>query len=152
MITNARVLQADWVPREIVHRNPEKNRLRDALAPVVDGGRPEHVLITGPSGAGKTCLARYSLQEIAEQRLGVTAAHVDCWAASRPFRVLVELLDAVAPTRCIHRTTARGALDRSADTDTPRLVAREEVGQGRVGDVHPGSTQGLPAVVGAVPE
>jgi hypothetical protein len=40
MIPNARVLQADWVLREIVHRNPEQNRLRDALAPVVDGGRP----------------------------------------------------------------------------------------------------------------
>jgi hypothetical protein len=81
----------------------------------------------------------------------VATEHVDRRAASRPFRVLVELLDAVAPTRCIHRTTAGGALDRSADTDTPRLVAREEVGRGRVGDVHPGSTQDLPAVVGAVP-
>jgi len=39
MIPNARVLQAEWVPREIVHRNPEQNRLRAALAPVVDGGR-----------------------------------------------------------------------------------------------------------------
>ncbi len=150
MITNARVLQADWVPRKIVHRNPEKNRLRDALVPVPDDSWPEHVRIT-VSGAGETRPTRHSLQEIAERHLGVATEHVDRRAASRPFRVLVELLDAVAPTRCIHRTTARGALDRSADTDTPRLVAREEVGRGRVGDVHPGSTQDLPAVVGAVP-
>jgi cell division control protein 6 len=131
MITNARVLQADWVPREIVHRNPEKNRLRDALAPVVDGGRPEHVLITGPSGAGKTCLARYSLQEIEEQRLDIATKHVDCWAASRPFRVLLQVLDEVAPTHDIHRTTARDAmLARLRDAvDDPYLVVLDEVDQ-----------------------
>jgi Cdc6-like AAA superfamily ATPase len=86
MITNARVLQADWVPREIVHRNAAKNRLRDALAPIVDGGQPEHVLITGPGRRGD--LSR----EVEEQRLGIHTTHVDCWAASRPFRVLLALL------------------------------------------------------------
>jgi Cdc6-like AAA superfamily ATPase len=58
MIPNARVLEADWVPREIVHCNPEQNRLRDALVPVVDGEPPEHVLITGASGAERAHLTR----------------------------------------------------------------------------------------------
>jgi cell division control protein 6 len=130
MITNARVLQADWVPREIVHRNPEKNLLQTALQPVADGGRPEDALITGPSGAGKTCLARYSLQQIEEERLDIHTKHVDCWAASKPFRVLLELLDPVAPTHDIHRTTARDTmLSRLRDVDAPYLVVLDEADQ-----------------------
>jgi hypothetical protein len=47
MIPNARVLQADWVPAEIVHRTLEQNRLRDVLALVVDGGRSGCALSPG---------------------------------------------------------------------------------------------------------
>lgn len=130
MITNARVLQTDWVPAEVVHRNVEKNRLRDALQPVVDGGRPEHALLSGPSGVGKTCLARYSLQEVEEQRLGIHTQHVDCWNAARPYRVLLELLNPVAPTHDIHRSTARDTmLSRLREVEEPYLVVLDEVDQ-----------------------
>jgi len=130
MITNARVLQTDWVPTEVVHRNQEKNRLRDALQPVVNDGRPEDVLLTGPSGAGKTCLARYSLQQVEEQRLGIHTQHVDCWSAARPYRVLLELLDPVAPTHDIHRSTARDTmLERLRDIEQPYLVVLDEIDQ-----------------------
>ena len=64
MIQDARVLQDDHLPREIVHRHEEMNQIAGALEPVVDGDTPQDTLLTGPSGAGKTCIARATLNEL----------------------------------------------------------------------------------------
>ena len=50
MITDARVLQAEFVPQEIEHRDAEVNYLSSAFEPIVEGDRGEHTLIFGPSG------------------------------------------------------------------------------------------------------
>lgn len=39
MIRDARVLQDDFIPTEVKHRDPEVNRISDALAPCVSRGR-----------------------------------------------------------------------------------------------------------------
>ncbi|WP_255197749.1 Cdc6/Cdc18 family protein [Halorarius litoreus] len=130
MLHNARALDADWVPGDIVHRNVEKNRLRDALEPVLDGEKPQDLLIDGPSGAGKTCLARYTTERLQEQALGVETKHVDCWNHSKRFRVLLDLLDGVAPTHDIHRNTPQDEMLARLETlDRPYVVILDEVDQ-----------------------
>lgn len=130
MLHNARVLDADWVPGDVVHRNAEKNRLRDALQPVIDGERPQDVLIDGPSGAGKTCLARYTTAKLEEQALDVRTQYIDCWNHSKRFRVLLDLLDGVGPTYDVHRNTPHDELlSRLEDLDSPYVVILDEVDQ-----------------------
>jgi cell division control protein 6 len=130
MITNARVLQSEWVPREIVHRNTEKNGMRNALKPAVEGDLPQDLFLTGPSGAGKTCLARYTLAKLEEESLDITTQYVDCWTHGKRFRVLLDLLDAVGPTHDIHRSTPHDEmLARLEDLDHPYVVILDEVDQ-----------------------
>ena len=130
MIRDARVLQDDHLPREIVHRHEEMNRLAAALSPVVDGDRPQHALLTGPSGAGKTCIARATLDRLQEQVLDVRTAHVDCWLHTGDFRVLYELLESIGTTYDIHRSTPRDELlDRLEAVDRPFLIVLDEADQ-----------------------
>lgn len=130
MLHNARVLDADWVPGDVVHRNAEKNRLRDALQPVLDDEPPTDVIIDGPSGAGKTCLARYTAAKLTEQTLDVHTQYVDCWNHSNRFRVLLDLLDGVGPTHDIHRNTPHDELlARLEELDTPYVVILDEADQ-----------------------
>jgi orc1/cdc6 family replication initiation protein len=129
MIRDARVLQDDFLPQEVVHRHEEMNRLSAALDPVVDGGRPEDALVVGPSGAGKTCLARYAVSEL-EREADVETQYVDCWQHSSRFRILYRILEGVAPTYDIHRSTPRDELlQRIEGLETPYVVILDEVDQ-----------------------
>ncbi|OIB57307.1 hypothetical protein BBD46_02115 [Natrialba sp. SSL1] len=58
MITDARVLQPEFIPREVQHRDAEVNYLSNVLNPITNGGRADPALLHGPSGVGKTCIAQ----------------------------------------------------------------------------------------------
>ncbi|MFC7177908.1 AAA family ATPase [Halosegnis marinus] len=124
------MLDADWVPGDVVHRNAEKNRLRNALEPVVEGDVPQDTLIEGPSGAGKTCLARFTTAKLEEQALGVQTQYIDCWNHSKRFRVLLDLLDGIGPTHQIRRNTPQDEMLRQLEElAEPYVVILDEVDQ-----------------------
>lgn len=130
MIWNARVLQDDFLPKEVVHRHTQMNRIAAALEPVVEGDKPQNAFLTGPSGAGKTCIARYSLDRLQEQLLDVDTHYVDCWQHSNRFRVLYKILEGVGTTYDIHRSTPHDEmLERIEGRDTPYIVILDEVDQ-----------------------
>ncbi len=130
MIQNAQVLQDDFLPNDVVHRHTQMNRLAGALKPVVDGDKPQDAFLVGPSGAGKTCIARYSLDQLHEQLLEVDTHYVDCWQHSNRFRVLYKILEGVGTTYDIHRSTPHDEmLTRLEDLDTPYIVVLDEVDQ-----------------------
>ena len=73
MIRDAQVLQPEFVPGDIVHRTSEVNGLSAALDPVTRGKQGETTLLHGPSGVGKTCIARYMTDKLHESVLTATA-------------------------------------------------------------------------------
>uniref|UniRef100_UPI00300EE657 Cdc6/Cdc18 family protein n=1 Tax=Halovenus sp. HT40 TaxID=3126691 RepID=UPI00300EE657 len=101
-----------------------------ALEPVVEGDRPQHALLTGPSGAGKTCIARATLDRLQEQVLDVHTAHVDCWLHPNDFRILYKLLETLGNTYDIHRSTPHDELfERLSEIDKPFLIVLDEADQ-----------------------
>lgn len=132
MITNARVLQEDFVPADVEHRHEEIDRLSSALAPLLDGDPPETPLLFGPTGVGKTCVARYTLERLREQLLDVRTTYVNCWQHHSRFRLLLELLDEVGDTYDVHRqsTPHDALLERIESHDErPYVVVLDEVDQ-----------------------
>ena len=73
MITRPDVFDDEHLPRHLLHREGAVETLTRAWAPVRHGDRADDVLLHGPSGVGKTALARHTLQ-----RLDVHTAHVRC--------------------------------------------------------------------------
>lgn len=132
MIRDARALKDDFLPKEVRHRDREVDQLTGALEPVVRGEDPENSFLFGPTGAGKTCIARYTLQKLQQEVLDVDIAYVNCWQDYNRFRVLYSLLEEVNQTMDVHRksTPKDELIQRLRDyAEDPYIVILDEVDQ-----------------------
>ncbi|WP_158059576.1 Cdc6/Cdc18 family protein [Halorussus halophilus] len=124
MITDARVLRAGFVPREVEHRDAEVTHLTEILAPLTDGNPADTTLLLGPSGVGKTCLAKYTAEQLRQEVLDVEYQYVNCWQNFSEFRTLYRILEGLGKTVDIHRqSTPRDELfERLRRYDGPPCV------------------------------
>jgi orc1/cdc6 family replication initiation protein len=133
MITNARVLQQEFIPGEVKHRDAEVSHLSDTLRPLSTGnGRPTPSFLCGPSGAGKTCIARYTVTQLRENVVDLNHQYVNCWEDYSRFKTLYRILDGINQTIDIHRqsTPRDELLDRLRTYDGPHyVVILDEVDQ-----------------------
>lgn len=133
MITNARVLQQKFIPGEVKHRDAEVSHLSDTLRPLNTGdGRPTPSFLYGPSGAGKTCIARYTVNQLRENVVELNHQYVNCWENYSRFKTLYRILDGINQTIDIHRqsTPRDELLDRLRAYDGPHyVVILDEVDQ-----------------------
>jgi orc1/cdc6 family replication initiation protein len=132
VIRDARVLQPEFIPNEVAHRDAEVNHLSRTLDPLTDGDPPETPLLLGPSGTGKTCIARFTVDRLRETMLEIEYQYVNCWQDYTRFRLLYRLLDGVGRTLDVHRrsTPKDELLDRLHAYDgEPYVVILDEVDQ-----------------------
>lgn len=132
MITDARVLKNEFVPNEVQHRNAETNHLSAALEPCLAGEPAQDAFLTGPTGAGKTCIAKFAVGRLHEQVLDLRHAYVNCWQANNRFRILYRVLQELGRSADIPRqgTPTDELLDRlDEDTGTPTVVVLDEIDQ-----------------------
>jgi orc1/cdc6 family replication initiation protein len=139
MITDARVLQPEFIPGEVKHRDAEVSHLSDTLRPIAtNDGRPTSSFLYGPSGAGKTCIARHTVTQLRENVVDLNYQYVNCWEKYSRFKTLYEVLDGINKTLDIHRqsTPRDELLDRLRDYDGPHyVVILDEVDQLQDNDV-----------------
>ncbi|ACM58750.1 orc1/cdc6 family replication initiation protein [Halorubrum lacusprofundi ATCC 49239] len=132
MITDARVLQPEFVPNDVKHRSAEVSHLSDTLRPIVDGERATNSLLYGPSGAGKTCIAQFTIEQLRENVVDLNYQYVNCWEDHTRFKTLYRLLDGIESTFDIHRqsTPKDELLERLRAYDgPPYVVILDEVDQ-----------------------
>lgn len=132
MITDARVLKNEFVPNEVQHRNAETNHLSAALEPCIEGNPAQDAFLTGPTGAGKTCIAKFTIDRLHEQVLDLRHAYINCWQANNRFRILYHVLQELGKSADIPRqgTPTDELLGRlEEDTKIPTIVILDEIDQ-----------------------
>lgn len=137
MIRDARVLQAEFIPKEVVHRDQEINQLSKALNPVTDGNNADDTFLFGPSGAGKTCITKHAMEKLREVVLEFNHCYINCWGKTK-FKILNELLEEINQAYDIHRnsTPTDELVDRIDSYDGPPYIAiLDEVDQIKSEDV-----------------
>jgi orc1/cdc6 family replication initiation protein len=103
MIADARVLQPEFVPNDVIHRDAEINHLSSALRPLTDGDPAETAFLSGPPGTGKTCIAQFTLEKLRESVLNLNTQYVNCWEDYSRFKTLYRVLEGIEKTIDIHR-------------------------------------------------
>ena len=73
MMIDRRYFLPDHLPRSLPHRDAEQKDFAEALRPAIEGHRADDVLLSGPSGVGKTVLARCMVNKLQHH----TGAHFD---------------------------------------------------------------------------
>ncbi|MCU4717922.1 Cdc6/Cdc18 family protein [Halapricum hydrolyticum] len=132
MITDARVLQSEFIPREVQHRDAEVNYLSSVLDPITHGQRADPALLHGPSGAGKTCIAQFLVEQLRGEVVDLNYQYVNCWEDHSRFKALYRLLDGIGQTVDVHRqsTPKDVLLERLRESEnTPYVVILDEVDQ-----------------------
>ncbi|WP_254832864.1 Cdc6/Cdc18 family protein [Haloglomus salinum] len=132
MIGDARVLQPEFVPREVEHRDGEVDALTNALDPITRGESGETAFLFGPSGTGKTCIAQYTVERLREQVVDIEYQYVNCWRDYTRYRALYRILEGIEGTLDIHRqSTPTDELSERLRSynGSPYVVVLDEVDQ-----------------------
>ena len=82
LFTNKKIIQSNYTPEEIPHRDKEIDAVANILAPAIRLERPSNIFIYGKTGTGKTLTVRYvlnRLQSICEKKLiPVKFVYINC--------------------------------------------------------------------------
>jgi len=146
MLRDGTVFDDNHLPREIVGRNSQMNEVTDALAPIEDGFRAENCYLFGPSGAGKTTVARAAVRELRREVLEVPTGYVNCWKESTRSGVLERAAKDLAGAAVPKNAPARDLIDKlQSSLNSPSVIVLDEVDQlrdpGTLYDLH--SIRGL---------
>jgi len=128
MITDARALRPEQVPQDLHHREGQI----DHLSTVLDStgtARSEDVCIFGPSGAGKTTIAKHTLGLLEREALHVRWGYVNCMSESTPSAALHRLLRDAGIGADLRRegTHKAAAIDRLRECDEQVICVIDEV-------------------------
>ena len=90
MLKDPGVFDIAWVPGDLRHREDELQTLANSLKRHPHAHTPLRII--GPSGAGKTAVVRFALDDMDANSRGVQTAYVDAWDQRRSNRTLYSLL------------------------------------------------------------
>ena len=63
---NKKVLQSNYTPEEVVHREEQIHQVANILAPCLKGEKPSNLFIYGKTGTGKTLSIKHTTNSLLE--------------------------------------------------------------------------------------
>ena len=98
LFLNKRVLQANYTPSKILHRDEEINQIANVLAPALRMEKPSNLFIYGKTGTGKTVSVKYTVNSIIEvankNNISLKSIYVNCKlkkVADTEYRLIAQL-------------------------------------------------------------
>ncbi|MCX6773247.1 MAG: AAA family ATPase [Candidatus Micrarchaeota archaeon] len=106
------VLTPDFLPDEMPGREREIRELVYCLQPASENKQPEHALLTGPPGTGKTSSSRHVLKQLSEYSQRPLTIYINCWEYSSRFAIFSFLSAAIGEPMPRRGIAADEVMDR----------------------------------------
>lgn len=98
LFLNKKVLQSNYTPETIPHREDQIHNVANILAPILRQEKPSNLFIYGKTGTGKTLVTQYVTQQIQnvakEQNIPIQVVYVNCKlkrVADTEYRIITQL-------------------------------------------------------------
>lgn len=98
LFENKSVLQSQYVPEELNHRDDQINQIASILAPALRNNKPSNLFVYGKTGTGKTVALKYvgqKLSEVAKQQgISLKILYLNCKlkrVADTEYRLIAQL-------------------------------------------------------------
>jgi len=84
-------LNTGYQPDQPVGRDPEIERIADAVRPLTRRKKPENLLVHGPAGVGKTTCVKHVFDRL-EEETSARSVYINCWQYNTRSSLLTQLL------------------------------------------------------------
>jgi len=98
LFLNKKVLQSNYTPEEIPHREEQMEKIAGILAPVLRNDKPSNLFLYGKTGTGKTLVVKYVTDQILElakkNKLNIKFVYINCklrGTADTEYRLVAEM-------------------------------------------------------------
>ncbi|MFT4250670.1 MAG: ORC1-type DNA replication protein [Candidatus Woesearchaeota archaeon] len=98
LFENKSVLQSQYVPEELNHRDDQINQIAAILAPALKNNKPSNLFVYGKTGTGKTVALKYVSQKLTEvakqQEIPLKILYLNCKlkrVADTEYRLIAQL-------------------------------------------------------------
>ena len=125
MLSDSQVFDETHLPPRLLHREGVVDEVLRAWGPTTVGERARNVMIHGPSGVGKTVLARYCLEEL-DDEADVHHAYVRTLGESTAGILRATLRDLPGPDPAMNTPESDLALALYERVDRPCIVVLDE--------------------------
>lgn len=88
LFINPGVLEQDYLPRLLPYRENEHRYLADCIKPLFNGRNGTNLLVSGPSGIGKTACVKFIFRKLLEETEGINPIYVNCWKRDSTFKII----------------------------------------------------------------
>lgn len=130
MLTDRDVFDVTRIPERdlILQRHDEINAVSESLRPVLDGDRGRQTYIFGPSGTGKTLVARFVLRRLQSEGLESRQQYINCWRYHSRSGFLTTLARETGAMQSIPQLTPHDELLAAVDDhdDQPLILTLDE--------------------------
>jgi len=99
MFSNKLVLQANFIPTAIYHRDEQIKQIADILAPCLKLEKPSNLFIYGKTGTGKTASIKYTIDQmnkvIEQKNIPIKTIYINCKlkkVANTEYRLIAQLV------------------------------------------------------------
>jgi cell division control protein 6 len=120
IIKNEDALTPDFFPPEFLHRESEKKEVAITLNSIIESKAPESAFIFGPTGTGKTSIAKNLLQQLKEYSSKTICVYANCWQSNTKQAILskiAEEMKLVLPRRGISNDEFKESIIEAAQRD-----------------------------------
>ena len=91
LFKNESVLQPEFLPDVLPHRDAQINTIATALRPIIDGRRPQNISVLGRPGTGKTSCVKYVLRELNSYSDRVLPIYINCFEYNTRHSILSKI-------------------------------------------------------------
>lgn len=93
LIINEDVLEYDFIPDRVPHRESEQRHLATCIKPLFFNRKGKNLFMYGTPGIGKTVATRKVLEDMSDETDEIYPLYVNCWKHNTTYKVLMEICD-----------------------------------------------------------